>query len=121
MSVKTVVEFLTDVKEQKIEQLMGIYLDQKYWSKVVEGKDVDAMRKEMGDLKAQMVLDKEKEPDMDRMDKVNALGGEIDAVEKATGELARLKEMEKGIKTYMEFVTNPDEETRKLLEETTKL
>lgn len=106
---KIVNEFLADVKAEKVKQLLGITLDKRYWNATIEGKDANKLREDLGQEKEKMVSNakgKVMKDDRD-LEKINRLSKEIDAFEKAVTELARLDEMEKGIKLYMDFIMNP--------------
>lgn len=120
---KIVTDFLAEVKEQKVKQMLGISLDKKYWDSVLKGKDVDELRKDLSTEQEKMIKNRNGSIHQDNrdMDKINALNLEINNLEKAMKELAQLKEMEKNIKTYMAFVDKPSEETMKELENVAKM
>lgn len=120
---KVVEEFLAEVKEQKIKQLLGISLDKKYWSSVIGTDDVEVLRKELSTEQEKMIKNRNgtvHKDDRD-MDKINKLNGDINNLEKAGTELVRLAEMEKGIKLYMAFVDKPSKEAVEELENVAKM
>lgn len=120
---KIVTDFLNEVKEQKVKQLLGISLDKKYWTSVIGDKDIDVLRKELGEEQKKIVKNKNGtvHSDTRNMDRINELNVLINALEKATTELARLNEMEGSIKSYMAFVVEPSKEALVDLEVIAKL
>lgn len=120
---KVVEEFLAEVKEQKIKQLLGISLDKKYWGSVIGTDDIEVLRKELSTEQEKMIKNRNgtvHKDDRD-MDKINKLNGDINNLEKAGTELVRLAEMEKGIKLYMAFVDKPSKEAVEELENVAKM
>lgn len=120
---KIVDEFLAEVKEQKIKQLLGISLDKKYWGSVIGTDDIEVLRKELSTEQEKMIKNRNgtvHKDDRD-MDKINKLNGDINNLEKAGTELVRLAEMEKGIKLYMAFVDKPSKEAVEELENVAKM
>ncbi len=119
---KIVEDFLGKVKEQKIEQLLGIALDKKYWVSVLGDRDVEMLRDDLGKEQEKMVKNRNGTIHQDNrdMDKINKLNIDINKLQKATEELLRLTLMEEDIGLYMAFVEKPSEETIKELEEIAK-
>lgn len=121
---KVVTEFLADVKEQKIKQLLGIALDKKYWASVVGDEDIEELRSLLSAEQGKLVKNKNGTihgTDKRDMERINALSVQINNAEKGTEELNKLNEMEKNITTYMGFVQEPGKETMKILEDVAKL
>lgn len=112
MSDKIVDDFLKEVKEQKVKQLLGITLDKRYWTSVIGDKDIESLRKDLGLEKEKIVKNRNGTIHQDNrdMEKIGKLEVEINNLEKAVQELARIREMEKGITLYMQFVDKPPKE-----------
>ena len=123
MSKNVVKDFLAEVKEQKIKQMLGIKLDQKYWAEVIGTADIEDLRKELVVEKEKIIKNRNGTIHQDNrnMDKIARLNEEIDNLEKAVKELARLGHMEKGIIAYMVFVDKPTKEALEELEKIAKL
>ena len=123
MSKSIVKDFLKKVKDQKIEQMLGIALDKKYWATVIGSNDVEELRKELGLEKEKIIKNRNGTIHQDNrdMDKIASLEREINTLEKAVVELVRLNEMEKGIKLYVNFIDNPSKDAIEELENVAKM
>jgi len=119
----TVKDFLKDVKEQKIKQIMGIVLDIEYWEAMIEGKDEDKMRAELKEENEKKIENKNGTIFKDErdMDKIGLLSKNIEVLAKAQTELQRLKEMKIAIEGYLKFVMEPSDNTMKGLKVVTEL
>jgi len=111
--------FLEETKQKKIEQLLGIALDTKYWEFVIGDRNADDLRKKLSEEQQKLIKSDKGVvlKDERNMDTINELNVLIDAVEKAEKELDRLKDMDRNIRAYLKFVTNPDTETKKRMDE----
>lgn len=117
-------KFLADVKEQKIQQLLGIALDVQYWEGVVKDSgSEEQLRKDFSKESNKRVLTKEGKvfSDTRDLDKINALQEKIDLLAKAKEELARLKIMDSQIRKYLAHIISPSAVTLKALEAVSKL
>lgn len=113
-------EFLTKIKEQKIQQLLGIALDVEYWSEVItEMGDEDVLRKEFASENNKRLIGKNGEvlSDERNVSKMEKIQSKIDALVKANEELTRLKQMNVQIRKYMKHLDKPSDKTKKALEE----
>lgn len=120
---KIVTDFLNEVKEKKVKDLLSIALDVRYWTSVIGDKDVDDLRKELGEEQKKIVKNKNGtvESDTRNMDRIKELNVLINALEKATSELTRLNQMEVDIKKYMAFIVMPNEDAMIEFENIAKL
>lgn len=120
---KIVKDFLAKIKEQKIEQLLGIKLDQKYWTSVIGGSNIDKLRQDLAAEKGKMVTNRNGTVHQDNrdMDRIAKLDEDINNLQKAETEFTRLNQMEKGIIAYMGFVDKPSKEALADLEKVAKL
>lgn len=113
MSKLIVEDYLTEIRDEKIKQLAGIALDLRYWSSYTEGTDVNALRKELAEEREKLVQNPNGSIQKDErdLDKINALNEQIGIFEKAEEKIGELKLMYKQIEQYLEFVSNPDNDT----------
>lgn len=120
---KVVDSFLTEVKEQKVKQILGIVLDLEYWESMVAGKDEEIMRTELKDENEKKVENANGTIFKDErdMDKITKLSKDIETLGKAKAELQKLKEMKVAIEGYLKFVMNPSKETMTKFEVIAKL
>ncbi len=111
---KVVQEFLDKVKIEKVNQLLGIALDTKYWKEIIGKVDMAALRTK---------LSEENNKGKDKADAkvIGVLSLQINNGEKAIAELVRLESMEKAIHVYLKFVKELDEDTLESLEGVAKL
>ena len=123
MSEKIISSFLTEVKEQKIKQIMGIVLDIEYWETIIKGKDEDKMRAELKTENEKKIENKNGTIFKDErdMDKIAKLSKSIEVLVKAQTELQKLKEMKIAIEGYLKFVMNPSKDTMAKFEEVVEL
>lgn len=124
MTKKDIVkDFLSDVKDQKIKQLLGIVLDLSYWKSVIGDRDENKLREELKKENEKKVVNANGtvfKDDRD-MEKIGVLSKDIEIITKAQNEITKLREMEIAIKSYLEFVNNPSKETSNKFEEIIKL
>lgn len=122
-STEAVKTFLAEVKEKKVKDLMGIQMDIRYFESIVAGKDTDKLRKELAKEQQKVIKGAKGQviSDSRDIDKVNQIVFEIDRVEKASQELQRLRQMDRDMRIYIEFINSPDAKTKKAMKECAEL
>lgn len=120
---KTVADFLAKVKAQKIEQLLGIELDLKYWNSFMSKVKEEELRKELEVEQTRKVLNDEGKIIQDNRDfgKITELSKKIDEIKKITDEILRLNSMKEKIVVYLNYVQNPNKETLEALNKISQL
>jgi len=121
---KKVKEYLDKIRDQKLEQLMGIALDFQYWQNIIGQPDEEAnLRKELAKENDKRIFKKNGEVFKDERDlaKVNVLNNRINEIEKAKQQITQLTQMDAGIRQYVKHITEPDKITQDKLEEVAKM
>lgn len=120
---KKVKDFLNMVKEDKVKNLLGIELDSKYWEKIVGNDREEDVRKQLEDAQNRRVVDKEGNVISDNrdMDRITQLNTRVEILKKANDELVRLRGMEISIRDYLIHIMNPNDETKKKLNQISKM
>lgn len=120
---KKVKDFLNMVKEDKVKNLLGIELDSKYWEKIVGNDKEEDVRKQLEDAQNKRVVDKAGKVISDNrdMDRITQLNTRVEILKKANDELVRLRGMEISIRDYLIHIMNPNDETKKKLNQISKM
>lgn len=120
---KKIKDFLADIKEKKVEQMMGIELDLNYWKKVVGNDDEDVLRKDLEEENNKRIANKNGSilKDERDMDKIQNLNKRINTIAKAREESGKLVDMKQAIQLYIDHINNPSKETLSALEVASKL
>lgn len=110
---KIVEDFLTETKEAKVKQLLGIAVDIKYWEGILSEGNVEEFRKELSEQQQKVIKSAKGQVLKDErdLDKIKELSETIDIFEKAEAEIQKLKLLNKQIKNYLEFLISPSKET----------
>lgn len=115
---KKVEAFLAKIKEEKIEQLLGIAMDTRYWKSIADKIDVENLRTLLGNERA-------KGKNKSDLKVIENLSIQIANHEKSGTELTRLDGMRKAITVYFNFIVGvskgENEETLAELEEVASL
>ena len=120
---KKIKDFLTEVKEQKTKQLLGISLDMNYWKNSIKGKSEIKLRAELEEENNKRLITKTGNVIKDERDadKIAELSKDIEVIKRAEQEIVKLTDMEKNIKVYLEFVNSPSKDTVDKFEEILKI
>lgn len=120
---KVIDDFIKSVKDKKIEQLMSIALDLAYWRDAIKDLDADVLRKELGEEQQKLVKSAKGSVinDSRNIERINEITQQIDLVEKASAEIAKLEDMDKNIRIYMAFVQKPTKELMSKYEDIVKM
>lgn len=120
---KKVKDFLNMVKEDKVKNLLGIELDSKYWEKIVGNDKEEDVRKQLEDAQNKRVVNKAGKVISDNrdMDRITQLNTRVEILKKANDELVRLRGMEISIRDYLIHIMNPNDETKKKLNQISKM
>lgn len=114
----TVQSFLTEVKERKTKELMGIEIDMQYYNEVVGDDNEDSLREKLAEENSRRVVDKKGNIINDGRDQevIANLTKRIDEITRAKQELEHLKGLKEGITKYIGYVNSPSKEVVEQLE-----